>query len=196
LAEPETGRQTARETAGDASRGTSTRPRALLPVLVRRIGASGPLAWAILGLALAAAILLVAAELSTITKIEIGAADCVDRALGTDRDICETTGGERHSYAFVLLAAFGLLMAWGAAAGGSRPAALAMLAVGAVVLAIALLGDLPASDDTRGLDVKYTEVTAGAERGLTLEIAGAVMWLGAGALALLALRRARADDEQ
>lgn len=196
MAEPETGRRTARETEGDASRGISTRPRALLPVLARRIGASGALAWALLAVALVAALLLIVTEFSLITKLTIGDTDCVDRALGTDRDICETTGAERHGYAFVLLALFGMVMAWGAATGRSRPAALAMIVVGLAVLAVALVLDLPETDDKRGLDVQYNDVEAGAERGLTLEIAGGALWLVAGALGLFAARRARADDEQ
>jgi hypothetical protein len=159
------------------------------------MAAAGPLAWGLMALAAVGAALLVAAELSTITSIEIGAAECADRAFGADRDICSDTGGERHGYALILLALLVVVMAWGAAAGRSRPAALALLVVGGVVLGIALLGDLPETDDTRGLEIRYTEVTAEAQSGLTLEIVAGALIVLAGVAGFFARREPDEEEE-
>jgi hypothetical protein len=135
----------------------------------------------VLGLGLVAAALMVATEFSTIQSVRIGASTC-GAAEERLRDICHTGGGEQHNYALLVLGVFAVVLSFGAAVGRSRPAALALLGVGVVVLGIALLGDRPTLDDRRGLDVYYGEAGTRGEAGggYTLElIAGAVAVLAA-----------------
>jgi peptidoglycan/LPS O-acetylase OafA/YrhL len=148
--------------------------------------AAGPLAWAVLALGLTAAVLMVATEFSTIQEVRIGESTC-GAAEERLRDVCETGGGEQHNWSLLVLGVFAGLLAFGAAVGRSRPAALALLAVGLIVLGIALLGDRPTLDDKRGLEVYYGEsgtkpATGG---GYTLELIGGVLAVVAATLALL-----------
>ena len=104
-------------------------------------------------------------------------------------DDCSQVGFERHSVALLLLGLLTFVMGSGAAFGRSRPAALALIAIGVVVLGVALAVDLPASDDTGLIGRDYAEAHASAGAGLWFEIVG-------GALAVLAglLRVLRPDD--
>jgi hypothetical protein len=100
-------------------------------------------------------------------------------------DNCSQTGLERSSVALLLLGLLTFAMGSGAAFGRSRPAALALIGIGAVVLGIALLGDLPASDDTGLIGRDYAEATAAAGAGLWFELIGGTLAVGAGVLRLL-----------
>jgi hypothetical protein len=79
-------------------------------------------------------------------------------------------------------------MGAGAAFGRSRPAAVALIAIGVIVLGFTLL-DLRASDDTGLIGRDYAEAEASAGIGLWFELV-------AGILAVLAglLRVIRPDD--
>jgi hypothetical protein len=137
-------------------------------------------------LALVAAGLLVAAELAPVLTIEITEAGSCEIVADPElRDTCAPTGGERHSYAFVLLGLFGLVMAWGAGVGESRPAAAAVALAGAVVLAITLIRDLPATDDTGLIGTLFEQAVARPAAGLYLAIAGGVLMVLAGIFGLL-----------
>src|SRR5918995_807522 len=59
-----------------------------------------------------------------------------------------TKGGEHHGYAIGLIGLVSLVMSYGAVVGGSRPAAAAVAALGALALLIAALFDVPSLDDT------------------------------------------------
>ena len=83
---------------------------------------------------------MIATEFLLVFSVTVGATSCEATASPDVADFCATTGGERQSYAFVLLGLFTVAMAWGAAIGRSRPAGAALVLVGAVVVAIALLG--------------------------------------------------------
>jgi len=114
-------------------------------------------------------------------------------------DRCELSGLERNGGAFLVLAVLILVMAWGAGPGRSRPAALALVAVGVLVLGWALFVDLPVTDDTGALGRNFEGATAASGPGLTLEIIGGALALGAGLLALFApqrrgLKRVVVDD--
>jgi hypothetical protein len=91
--------------------------------------------------------------------------------------------------ALLLLGLLTFAMGAGAALGRSRPAALALIGIGVVVLLLAFLIDLPASDDTGVIGRDYDAAEASAGVGLWFEVAG-------GALAALAgvLRLVRPDD--
>jgi hypothetical protein len=83
------------------------------------------------------------------------------------------------------------LMTWGAAFGRSRPAAIALLAIGAAVVAIALITDVPDIHKTGVLGERFENARAEAGPGLYLEIAGGALTLAAGAMASVARRRPR-----
>ena len=68
-------------------------------------------------------------------------------------------------------------------------AALALVAIGAVVLGITLLGDLPASDDTGLIGRDYDQATASAGAGLWFELIGGILAVVAGLLRVI-----RPDD--
>ena len=91
--------------------------------------------------------------------------------------------------ALLLLGLLTFVMGSGAAFGRSRPAAVALIAIGMVVIGVAFALDLPASDDTGVIGQDYAEAHASAGIGLWFEVVG-------GALAVLAgvLRVIRPDD--
>ena len=130
-----------------------------------------------------AAVLMVAAELSTYRSIEVVTASCEELTRGLEGD-CKTTGGEQHNYALVLVALGTLAMAWGAGPGRSRPAAWALVFLGILVLGIALLGDLPDTDVTGAVGRNFDQAKGEAGAAVTLEIVAALLALGAGGLRL------------
>ena len=130
-------------------------------------------------------------EVTTVISIDVAVGSC-DSIYDTNpklADDCQQTGLERSSVALLLLGLLTFVMGTGAALGRSRPAALALVAIGIVVLGIALLVDLPASDDTGLIGRRYAAAEATAGSGLWLEVVG-------GALALVAglIRLVRPDD--
>jgi len=82
-------------------------------------------------------------------------------------------------------------MAWGAAFGRSRPAGIALIAIGAAVVAIALLTDVPDIHKTGVLGERFESAKATAGPGLWLEIAGGALALASGMMAATARRRRR-----
>ena len=160
----------------------------------RRLAAAGPLAWAVMLLGLAAAVLMIATEFSTIHSVRLGETTC-GAADAADRDKCLTSGGDQHGYALLVFALLCGLMTLGAVLGRSRPAAVALAAIGVVVLLVALLLDLPTLDSTRDLELKYTGVRAQTGGAFTLELIAGGCALAAGLLALLLARRAAAAEE-
>ncbi|MEA2436349.1 MAG: hypothetical protein QOF65_905 [Thermoleophilaceae bacterium] len=182
MAEPDRGAEAVPEAANDASRGTAGRTRPARGDFWVRIRDSGRLGWLLLGLAVVAAIVLVAAEFSTISYRTIGIGACSDRVGG---GVCRTSGHSSHGFALLILAPVALVMAWGAVVGRSRAAAIALACLGVVVLGlIALAIDYPKLDDKRGLDTFYNDVTAHTGTGFRLELVGGVLLLLAGGLAV------------
>jgi hypothetical protein len=80
-------------------------------------------------------------------------------------------------------------MGSGAAFGRSRPAAVALIAIGAVVLGLTLLRDLPASDDAGLIGRDYAQATASAGTGLWFELIAGLLAVVAGGLRVI-----RPDD--
>jgi hypothetical protein len=146
---------------------------------------------AVLALGVLAAILMVVSEFATLRSVKVLTASCSDLADPSLRGSCVTHGGEEHAYALVLLGVVAALMAWGAAVGGSRPAGVALLAIGAAVVAIALITDVPDIHKTGVLGDRFENAHAEAGPGLYLEIAGGALALAAGAIASAARRRPR-----
>jgi hypothetical protein len=128
---------------------------------------------------------MVATEFSTIQSVRIGESTC-GAAEERLRAICSTSGGDQHNYALLVLGLFAVLLAFGAAVGRSKPAAVALFGVGAVVLLIALLLDAPTFDNRRGLEVYYGEAGTRGQRGgaFVLELIAAALAVTAAAVAL------------
>lgn len=127
-----------------------------------------------------AAVLMVATEFTTLRSVQVLTASCSDLADPELRSSCVTKGGEEHSYALVLLGVVAAAMTWGAFAGGSRPAAFALAAIGLAVLAIALATDLPDAGSTGVLGERFEEANAKAGPGLFMEIVGGALAFVAG----------------
>jgi hypothetical protein len=131
------------------------------------------------------------AEFSTVSYRTIGIGACADR-VGPDK--CRTIGHDAHAYSLLILAAVGLVMAWGGVVGRARAAAFATAAIGIAVLVIALALDLPGLDDKRGLEKLYNDVGTHVGNGFRLELLGGVLLLLVGGLAVG--RLGEEEDEQ
>jgi formate-dependent nitrite reductase membrane component NrfD len=150
-----------------------------------------PLWIGVLIVGLAGVILTIVADFATLRSVKVVTASCSDLA-GDSRGACITHGHEEHSYALVLLGLAAGVMLWGAVAGRSRPAAAALALLGAAVLAIALVTDVPDIHKTGVIGERYDEASASAGIGLWLELAGGALLLLSGVIALTAPRpRAR-----
>ena len=166
---------------GDSSRG-------IAPFRARFKGAgvAGPV---VLVLGIAAAVLMLLTEASNIVEIDVTGAGCEDAVADpAQAENCEITGADQHSFALVALAVLTAAMAVGAGLGGSRPAAAALIGTGAVVLAIALLGDLPDTTKTGEIGSSFTSASAVKGPGFWFELAAGGLAVAAGALALLRRR--------
>ena len=176
-------RKAARETTADGSR--------RLAVFTGRFPGATPLAIGIVAASLAAAVLLLATEFSTVASVDVASGSCevihdTDPALA---DRCELSGFERNGGSFLLVAALIVAMGWGAGLGRSRPAAVALVVIGAAVLLWALLVDLPVTKETGALGESFEGARGQAGTGLWLEIVAGLLAAGAGALRLLAPAR-------
>jgi len=132
----------------------------------------------------AAALLLVVAEVTTLFSIEVDTATCSDLADPDLADRCDTTGGEQHSFALVPIAVLVAVMAVGAGLGRSRPAGIALIGAGVLVLVITLGFDLP--DTTRTGEVGSTFASAEAVKGpaFWFELVAGLLAVAAGVLRL------------
>ncbi|MEA2156711.1 MAG: hypothetical protein QOE11_2851 [Solirubrobacteraceae bacterium] len=130
------------------------------------------------GLALAAALLLVVAEFSTVVRIVVGSLETQKRAVA---------GHAEHGYALLVVAVAAAPMTLGALR-GARAAAVALAALGAVALFVALAIDLPKTRESGQLpeSVAFEDAHAKAGPGLALEIAGGAGLVLAGGLLLVA----------
>ena len=140
-----------------------------------------------LALGLAGVLLLVVSEFTAVATVDVASGSCeVIQDTNPDlADRCELSGLERNGGAFILLALLAGLMAFGAGFGRSRPAAFALVGIGALVLLWALLVDLPVTDETGAIGRNFEGAEAAAGPGLTLEIVGGVLIVAAGVVALL-----------
>ena len=138
----------------------------------------------VLLLGVAAAFLLVLTEVTTLFEIEVETASCSDLADPDQADECDKTGGEHHSFALVPIAVLIAAMAVGAGLGGSRPAGWALLGAGVVVLAIALIFDLPDTTKTGEVGSNFAAAKAVKGAGFWYELAAGALALVAGGLRL------------
>jgi len=126
-------------------------------------------------------------EVTTVISVDLENTSCEviydsNPALAED---CSQTGFERSSVALLLLGLLTFAMGAGAAFGRSRPAALALIAIGVVVLALTLLRDLPASDDAGLIGRAYDQAMAAAGVGLWFELVGGLLAVVAGVLRVI-----------
>ena len=128
-----------------------------------------------------AGLLMILSEFLTVASVDVanGSCEVINDANPSLADRCSLSGLERHGGALILIGLLALLMAWGAGVGRSRPAGLALLVAGALVLGIALLADLPVTDDTGAIGLNFEGAKAMAGVAFYLELV-------AGALAVLA----------
>src|SRR4051795_11884504 len=148
-----------------------------------------PLWIVVLLLGVAGAILMVVSEFSTLRSVKVLTASCDDLADPSLRGSCVTHGYEEHSYALLLMGLVTVFMAYGAAVGRSRPAALALMVIGAAVIGIALATDVPDIHKTGVLGERFDSAHAQAGPGLWMELAGGALAFIAGAIATAAPRR-------
>jgi hypothetical protein len=133
-------------------------------------------------------VLLILTEFSRIRYITTITASCEDLSQQSLRDSCLVIGHESHHWGFALLGLFVLLMAFGAAVGGSRPAAVALLVAGALGLGITLLHDLPDTNKKGQVGVAFADAKAHKGTGFWLELIGSSLALTAGAFGVYRLR--------
>jgi hypothetical protein len=171
-------RGTPRETTDDGSRHPA--------VFAGRFSGATPLAIGIVAAGLVAAVLLVVTEFSTIASVEVGSTSC-EVIQDTDPELaerCDLSGFERQPLVRTLLAAGIVAMALGAGLGRSRPAAVALIVLGALVLGLALLIDLPVTRETGVLGTAFADAHGKAGSGLTLEIVAGALAVAAGAIGI------------
>jgi hypothetical protein len=143
--------------------GIAAHPRALRGVLA--------------ALGLAGAVLLVISEFSTVTHV---------KAITVVLPNSERTGFDQNSGAMLILGLLAVPMLVGAALGPSRPAMVAVAAIGVIALLIALLGDLPDVTKTGTIfRERYEDATAQAQIGFTFEWLGAVLLILSAGLLLV-----------
>jgi len=126
-------------------------------------------------------------EFTTIISIDVAAGSC-ESIYDTDpglADSCNQKGFERHGAALILLGLLTFAMGSGAAFGRSRPAAVALIAIGVIVLGLTLLRDLPASDDTGLIGRRYAAAEATAGTGLWFELVAGVLAMAAGLIRII-----------
>ncbi len=142
-------------------------------------------------LAFAAGALMLLTEVTTVIRVDLRNTSCevIYDSNPSLADNCSQTGLERSSVALLLFGLLTFVMGSGAAFGRSRPAAVALIAIGVVVLGFTLLGDLPASDDTGLIGRDYAEAEASPGTGLWFELAGGILAVLAGLLRVI-----RPDD--
>ena len=133
---------------------------------------------ALAAMASAGVICLLLATFTTIIEIKVGTTTKVP---GHDTQL---SGWDRHGPALLIIALFAALMIAGALR-GSRPAMIALAALGLVALLIALVVDVPDLHKTGFVGEVYEDAAAGPKAGFYLETLGAVLLLAGGVLMLL-----------
>jgi hypothetical protein len=137
--------------------------------------------------AVVAGLLMLLTEVTTVIRVDLRNTSCevIYDSNPSLADDCSQTGLERSSVALLLFGLLTFVMGAGAAFGRSRPAALALIAIGAIVLGFTLLGDLRASDDTGLIGRDYDQAEASAGIGLWFEGAGGILAVLAGLLRVI-----------
>jgi len=139
----------------------------------------------VLLLGVAAALLMLLAEVTNLVVVDVAGAGCEDAVADPNQaEDCEITGGDQHSFALVAVAALTVVMAVGAGLGASRPAGFALVVAGVLVLAITLIGDLPDTNSTGQVGPNFDDASADPGPAFWLELAGGALAVAAGLLRL------------
>jgi hypothetical protein len=144
---------------------------------------AGSRAWVLGALGFAAGVMLILSEFTHLSYVQTITASCSDLSTSSLRDSCLTVGHESHHFALGLLGLFVIIMTFGAAAGGSRPAAIALVVAGALGLGIALLHDLPNTGKKGEIGIAFAHAEAHKGVGFWLEVVGSSLALACGAAA-------------
>ena len=172
---PMTDEAEAREATEDYSTASEAVAGAMRPVGKRlRVPRPevGSVRLAMLSLTVVGVVLMIVAEFTTLYEIKVVTAV---PSGGSER------AGSHHGYALLVIGLFAGVLAYGAARGGSRPAALALLFLGVGALFVCLAIDLPDVDETGLIGERYDQAEARPQAGFYLETAGAVLLLVGGA---------------
>jgi hypothetical protein len=148
-------------------------------------GWSAALRGTVLGCGLLGALLLVVAEFTTLYTISSTTASTPIQSVST---------GSHDAYALIPIALVAGALAYGASVRGSRPALLALGALGVATLLIALVGDLPdarASGVVGNSSTHFSSAAASPKAGLFLETVGAIALIIGSGCGLLLSRPAR-----
>ena len=144
----------------------------------------------VLGGALLGALLLIAAEFTTLYHVHVATSTAPVRSVGT---------GQNHSYAMIPIALLAVFLAVAARRGGGWVALLGVGIAGLVALLIALLGDLPDAR-AKGLvgsaATHFVSATSTPSAGLYLETLGAVILIATCGSGLLLLRQPRTPTHE
>src|SRR3954467_10730480 len=130
--------------------------------------------WALLAGGLAGAILLIAADLSTLVQIKV--VTVVEKRL---------SGHAQHDWAVALLGVLAIPMTLGAARRRARPALVGLVLIGAAVMVIALAKDLGDTRSTGVYGARYDQAAAEAGPGFYLETLGGVLLIVTGVSGLI-----------
>jgi hypothetical protein len=136
-------------------------------------------------LALIAGVLLFIAEFLDLFQVETGQGLVVHQA-GAEQGT-----GENHAYAMALIGIGVIVATMVTRSSGAWAPAAGVMALGAVAVAIALIGDLPDATSS-GLTTKFESANAHPAAGFWLELAGGVGALGSGLALTYLLRRRQA----
>ena len=140
----------------------------------------------ITALGIVAGVLLIATLFMTITSVDVASGSCevINDANPSLADRCSLTGIERHGPAFALLGLLCVVMALGAGMGRSRPAAVALIAIGVVAILITVLTDWPESGETGAIGRSFEGAKAVKGAGLYAELLAGALALAAGLIRL------------
>ena len=149
-------------------------------------------------IALAAGILLIVSQFLDFRAIEVGQPGYVGiQEIAQAPRLEAETPLDNHSVLLVVAGALAVLAAVGTAFSRKRFTGLVLVLAGAVVLAIALLVDLPAGLDTADAELAFAGVKGVLLSGFWLEVgAGAVLLVSGAALALDAPAPRRQESRQ
>jgi hypothetical protein len=178
------GREGAREPTVESSRGSASSGARFRSV----VRDSGRVGLAVLAIGAVAGVLLVLTEFSTVARVDLsrdmpGVSDSCEVLHDTSpklADRCRLSGFERHGGAFLVLGLLTVLMAAGGGPGRSRPAAVALLLIGAVVLIWTLTRDLHEAGRTGVISTVYAGAEGVKGPGFYMELVAGVLAAGAG----------------
>jgi hypothetical protein len=130
---------------------------------------------------------MIVAEFNTVAAVDVASGSCevINDANPELADRCKLSGFERHGGAFILFGLVALAMAWGAGVGGSRPAGVALVVLGTLVIVWTLALDLPETTRTGALGRNFEGAEAEQGVGLHLALVAGGLTAGAGVIRVL-----------